>query len=133
MSRARRAFSGKTARELAASAAILLAIAGCSGGDEVFDVEDASETAVADWDFTIPVGAGEALDAGTPLEILPALLEATVGETIRIVNEDDRGHLVGPFFVPAQTTLNQTFSSPGEFIGECTVHPSGEIRVIISA
>ena len=60
-------------------------------------------------------------------------LEATVGETIRIVNEDDRGHLVGPFFVPAQTTLNQTFSSPGEFIGECTVHPSGEIRVIISA
>ena len=125
--------TAKTARELAASAAILLAIAGCSGGTDVFDVEDASETAVADWDFTIPVGAGEALDAGSPLEILPARLEATVGETIRIVNEDDRGHLVGPFFVPAQATLSQTFSSPGEFIGECTVHPSGEIRVIISA
>ena len=51
----------KTARELAASAAILLAIAGCSSGTEVFDVEDASETAAADWDFTIPEGAGEAL------------------------------------------------------------------------
>ena len=125
--------AAKTARELAASAAILLAIAGCSSGTEVFDVEDASETAVADWDFTIPEGAGEALDSGNPLEILPARLEATVGETIRIVNEDDRGHLVGPFFVPAQATLNQTFSSPGEFIGECTVHPSGQIRVIITA
>lgn len=123
----------RTARDLAASAAILLAIAGCSGGDEAFDVEDAVETVVADYDFTIPVGAGEALDAGTPLAILPARLDATVGETIQIVNEDDRGHLVGPWFVGAGETLRQTFASPGEFIGECTVHPSGEIRVIISA
>ena len=124
---------GRTARDLAASAAILLAIAGCSGGDETFDVDDAIENAVADYDFTIPPGAGLALDAGTPLEILPAQLDARVGETIQIVNDDDRGHLVGPWFVGAGQTLRQTFASPGEFIGECSVHPSGQIRVIISA
>jgi len=29
--------------------------------------------------------------------------------------------------------MRQTFASPGEFIGECTVHPSGQIKVTISA
>jgi len=123
----------RTARDLAASAAILLAIAGCSGSDETFGVDDAVETVIADFDFTIPPGAGLALDTGSPLEILPARLDAKVGETIQIVNEDDRGHLVGPWFVGAGQTLRQTFASPGEFIGECSVHPSGQIRVIITA
>ena len=54
-----------------------------------------------------------------------------VGEVIEIVNEDDRGHLIGPFFVGAGETLTQRFASPGEFIGICTVHPSGEIVVTV--
>jgi len=87
----------------------------------------------ATYEFVIPAGAGEALDAGTPLEILPGELDVRVGETIRIVNEDDRGHTVGPFFVGANETLTQRFSSPGEFVGVCTVHPSGEIVLVVEA
>ncbi len=85
---------------------------------------DGSEATYA---YTIPVGAGEALDAGTPLEILPATLDVKVGETIEIVNLDDRGHNVGPWFVGANETLRQSFTSPGTFEGVCTVHPSGEL------
>jgi plastocyanin len=55
-----------------------------------------------------------------------------VGETIRIVNDDDRGHNVGPFFVGAGETLSQRFSSAGEFVGVCTVHPSGQIVLVVS-
>ena len=51
---------------------------------------------------------------------------------IEIENEDDRGHLVGPFFVGAGETLRQRFSSPGEFTGECTVHPSGQITLTVT-
>lgn len=100
-------------------------------GDEDLFVEDA-ESREVDYSYVIPLGAGEALDAGEPLEILPAQLEVQVGQTIEIVNEDERGHLVGPFFVGGGETLRQRFSSPGEFIGLCTVHPSGELRLIIS-
>jgi plastocyanin len=84
-------------------------------------------------EYVIPVGAGEALDAGTPLEILPAELEVSVGDTIRIENQDDRGHTVGPFFVGANETLTQRFSTPGEFEGVCTVHPSGQLILIVNA
>ncbi len=57
--------------------------------------------------------------------MLPERLDARVGETIRIVNEDTRGHVVGPFFVAAGTTLRQTFASPGRLEGICSAHVSG--------
>lgn len=125
--RARRALS-------VAVAALAVVTAACAGGDDgsgpgVVAVEE--DTASATYEFVIPVGAGEALDAGEPLEILPAELEVVVGETIRIVNDDERGHLVGPFFVGAGETLTQEFSSPGEFVGDCTVHPSGQLVLTV--
>ncbi len=111
-----------------------LLVAACGDGDnETLELaDDGAVDAPADYAFVIPLGAGEALDAGTPLEILPARLDTKVGEVIQIVNEDERGHLVGPFFVGAHETLRQKFSAPGEFEGVCTVHPSGQIVVAVS-
>ncbi len=122
-----------SARWIAALVAGLVLV-GC-GSDASSEPATEAIAAVdeATYEFVIPVGAGEALDAGTPLEILPAELDVRVGETIRIVNEDDRGHTVGPFFVGANETLTQRFSSPGEFVGVCTVHPSGQIVLLVEA
>ena len=140
----RRANPGRATRRagtrprVAALALVLLAPAvgaACGSDDEASDpgVEAGAASDAATYEYVIPVGAGEALDAGQPLEILPAELQVQVGETIRIVNEDDRGHTVGPFFVGANETLTQRFSSPGEFVGVCTVHPSGEIVLTVNA
>ena len=105
--------------------AAALVVASCGGGTDAIQLEDAA--GAADYSFTIPAGAGEAYDRGEPLEILPGELRVRVGEVIEIVNRDDRGHLVGPFYVGEGETLRQRFASPGEFIGICTVHPSGEL------
>jgi hypothetical protein len=48
------------------------------------------------------------------------------------VNEDDRGHLVGPFFVGKGETLRQRFADTGTFVGRCSVHPSGEILLNVT-
>ncbi len=121
------------ARAAFAALSTVALLAACGGGDDssgpgIAAVDDAG---TATYEFVIPEGAGEALDEGTRLEILPAELEVTVGETIRIVNDDDRGHLVGPWFVGAGETVTQEFSSPGEFEGECTVHPSGQLVLTV--
>lgn len=92
-------------------------------GPLVVDDPDATEFA---YDYLIPAGTGVRFDRGDPIEILPAQLEVRVGEVMRIVNEDDRDHLVGPFFVGAGETLTQRFSTEGDFEGICTVHPSGQ-------
>jgi len=108
-------------------------IVGCGDDTSQPSTEAVSGSEAATFEYVIPVGAGEALDAGTPLEILPAELQVDVGDTIRIENQDDRGHTVGPFFVGANETLTQRFSTPGEFEGVCTVHPSGELVLIVNA
>jgi plastocyanin len=108
-------------------------VAGCGDDASKPATEAVSVAEAATFEYVIPAGAGEALDAGTPLEILPAELQANVGDTIRIENQDDRGHTVGPFFVGANQTLTQRFSTPGEFVGVCTVHPSGELVLIVNA
>jgi hypothetical protein len=117
-----------------AALAALVPLAGACGGDDGGSGPGIAPVAAdepATYEYVIPLGAGEALDAGEPLEILPGELVVTVGETIRVVNEDDRGHNVGPFFVGAGETLSQRFSSPGEFVGVCTVHPSGELVLVV--
>jgi plastocyanin len=122
------------ARSVVAIAIAVASLAACGGDDPAQpSTEVVDGTASATFEYVIPAGAGEALDAGTPLEILPAQLDAKVGDTIRIENDDDRGHTVGPFFVGANETLTQRFSTPGEFVGVCTVHPSGQIVVRVTA
>jgi hypothetical protein len=112
-----------------------LLLAACGGDEDQVTGPGLTPTeaaGAATYEYTIPLGAGEALDNGTPLEILPGELVTNVGETIRIVNEDDRGHNVGPWFVGANETLNQEFTSAGEFEGVCTVHPSGQLILIVN-
>lgn len=114
--------------------AMCLGVVAC-GSDETADgpgVQTVEETGSATYEYVIPAGAADALRAGTPLEVLPGELEVTVGETIRIVNEDDAGHNVGPWFVGANETVNQEFTSAGQFEGVCTVHPSGQLILVVN-
>ncbi|MDX1691075.1 MAG: hypothetical protein R3290_08650 [Acidimicrobiia bacterium] len=114
-------------RRIAAVVLLLgLVTAACSddrGGPLVIEDPLAVE---ADYEYVIPPGTGERFDSGEIVDILPATLEVEVGEVLRIVNQDDREHLVGPFYVGAGETVTQQFANPGEFTGICTVHPSGQ-------
>ena len=105
----------------------------CSGDRNDALVVDDPGVSQADYDYLIPQGTGERIRAGEDVEILPAELDVNVGETIRIVNEDDEGHFVGIFYVGAGETVTQRFSSPGEYTGQCTIHPSGKLSLRIHA
>lgn len=113
--------------------ALPLAAAACGGGgDEGFKLQGADDVANADYHYVIPAGAGQAAIEGDPIEVLPAEMDVHVGDVIEIVNDDDRGHLVGPFFVGAGETMRQEFASPGVFEGVCSVHPSGQIVIKVT-
>jgi len=96
-------------------------------------INAASDEVEADWAYVIPAGTGERIDGGERIEIIPAELDVRVGEVLRIVNDDDRGHVIGAFYVAAGETLTQTFSAPGELSGECSVHPSGSFTLTVRA
>jgi len=113
---------------------LVLITAACSSDSRsgALVVADPSATEF-DFDYLIPAGTGLRFDAGEVIEILPGELEVSVGQVLRIVNDDDRDHLVGPFFVGAGETLTQRFSTPGQAQGLCTVHPSGQFVLTVNA
>jgi len=119
-------------RRFVAVAALTLLIAACgsSGSEPIFS--DDGSAGAPDYTFTIPAGSGDAIDRGEPLDILPQELDVEVGELLELINLDDRGHLVGPFYVGKGETLRQRFNAPGTFIGACSVHPSGEIVLTVT-
>ena len=85
------------------------------------------------YSYVIPAGSQDRIESGEKLEILPAVLEVELNDTIQIVNEDDSPHFLGPWFLGPREVLRQRFATVGVFEGECSVHPSGEFKVIVDA
>lgn len=118
-----------TAAGRLATIAILAALLVGCGGRPAPRVE--ATDAAATWSYTVPAGTGDRMDRGEDVDVLPAALDAAVGDVLTIVNEDDRGHVVGLFFVGPGETLTQRFASPGTYRGRCSVHPSGEVTITV--
>lgn len=84
------------------------------------------------FDYTIPAGTGQRIAAGEVVDVLPARLDVHIGDQITIDNQDEKDHIIGPFFVEADETLEYTFVSPGSFSGACSAHSDGQILVVVA-
>lgn len=110
---------------------LALLVAACASDSGALVVADAGQGEPT-YNFYIPAGTGEEIRSGADIEILPAELDVHVGEVIRITNDDSEGHYVGIFYVGPNEEVTQRFASPGEFVGNCTVHPSGTISLVVT-
>ena len=79
----------------------------------------------------MPFGSGNRLDSGEILDIMPQELTVKVGESIRIVNDDIRDFMIGPFFVMAGQTLAMRFTNPGTIEGVCEINPEGKFVITV--
>jgi hypothetical protein len=118
------------------AAVVLLAVGGgiaaCGNDKPELKVVDPQAKNSYDYDYVIPFGTGKRLDGGEKVQIVPGVLNAKVGQRIRIRNDDARGAAVGIFWVPAGRTVAMEFTEPGTLSGQCDVHPSGVFTINIS-
>ena len=82
-------------------------------------------------EILVPDGTQAQMDAGDEIVLFPRRLEVGVGDRIVIANEDTSSHQVGPYVVGPGQEIVQTFSSPGIIEGICTLHPSGEVTIVV--
>lgn len=125
-----------TPRTLALAVALILApaVAGCSttgSGDAAQATTTTFATGVV-YRYVIPAGTGDAIDRGEVVDIMPSALEIKVGDAIEIVNNDDRGHNVGMFFVGEGETVNQVFPSVADFSDVCSINESGQFTINVT-
>lgn len=96
------------------------------GGDEVPEREARTHR------FLIPAGTGSLIADGKRPDLVPKLMNANVGDTLRLVNEDDRVHVVGPFSVRPGETFEFTFPNSGVYVGACSLNAVQATTVIVS-
>ncbi len=106
----------------------MLVAGGCGARDSVAADQDEAVT----YTYIIPNGTADRIDAGEPVQIVPARLDINIGDSIEIVNQDQQGHNVGPFYVGEGETVSQTFQSAAEYVDSCSVHPSGVFTIVVS-
>lgn len=94
-------------------------------------VRDDSSQAT-EYRVVIPMGTGEQIDAGEPVELIPAELDLDLYTSFVVENHDERLHEVGPFSVRPGETLSYQFTQAGTYKGTCTVHPSGDVTIVVT-
>ena len=77
----------------------------------------------------IPAGTGEAIDAGEPVDAVPAVIELNVGDTLEIVNNDTRPHVLGPWTVLPGEEVTYTFDQAEDFSAACSAHVDRAVRI----
>lgn len=82
-------------------------------------------------EIVVPDGTRERTDQGEQIVLFPRRLEVAVGDRLIITNEDVVTHQVGPYVVGSGQRIDQTFSTVGSIEGICTLHPSGEVTIVV--
>lgn len=105
-----------------ATVAVLVAVA------IAWALGDAGATTI---EVDVEPGTMARIEAGEAIELLPRTLSVDVGDTLVVTNRDDAVHEVGPYTVGPGQTIRQTFTTPGTIEGVCTLHPDGEITIVV--
>ena len=81
--------------------------------------------------YVIPPGVG----AGLTRFEAPAEITLTLGwqDTLVIENQDEVAHSFGPFLIMPHSTFSKRFTHPITYEGECTLHPSGRMKLVVKS
>ena len=113
----------------AAKVAAVLAVLALAGAAAILFWPSATSAEVRE--VVVPAGTQERIDAGETIELLPGTFEVSVGDRLIIVNDDNATHQVGPYIVGPGQRIEQQVLGPGRIEGVCTLHPSGEVAIVV--
>jgi plastocyanin len=104
---------------LAVALVLVAGAAACSGSD--------SREILID----IPSGTAAEIRKGDDPGVVPTRIEGSVGDELKIINRDSVSHTVGPFLVESGQTLSSPLEREGVFEGECSLHPSDRVALVV--
>ena len=78
-------------------------------------------------------GTAVRIERGYKVDIMPTSLDVKVGESIRVVNQDNTTFAVGPFTVAAGHEVSMRFTNPGVLSGVCAVNAAGRFEIRVTA
>lgn len=116
-------------RRAAATIAAVVAVVAIAGGAAMLLWPGSASDEVHE--VVVPAGTQERIDGGEAVELLPSTFEVAIGDRLVIVNDDAATHQVGPYIIGPGQRIEQQFLVPGRIEGVCTLHPSGEVAIVV--
>lgn len=122
-----------TADRLRTASAVVLAVAaalaGCGGGDGGRQSAVPGRTIVVD----VPRGTADRIARGERVDIVGDRIDARVGDRLRLVNHDNRSHMIGPFLVGPGQRVESLLGRAGSYEGECSLHRDRrKVTIVVS-
>jgi hypothetical protein len=110
---------------------LLIGLVGLIANTVIGSVKDKADR---EYRIVIPEGTGERIENGETVNLVPAKIELVLGEKdiLVIENQDSVGHTVGDFWVGAGETLRQEFKTEATYQGQCTIHETAQIEIVVS-
>ncbi len=121
-------------KQLMIPAAIGLVVLALIVGVVITVARSVNETTSREYRIVIPEGTSALIAAGEDPGVIPEQITLKLDEKdiLVIENNDLEGHRIGGFYVGAGETLRQEFRTPAVYEGECTIHESNQVQIIVS-
>ena len=75
-------------------------------------------------ELIIPAGTANRIAAGEAINTIPEGLVFVLGDTLRIVNQDEANHELGPLYIPSGTSASMLMEDANKYTLGCTFQPS---------
>ncbi len=82
-------------------------------------------------ELIIPAGTGELVRAGQASPDVPRDMRFVVGDTLRVINQDDENHQLGPLWIPAETSASLKLESEENMIFECSFQTGNYLGITV--
>lgn len=82
-------------------------------------------------ELIIPAGTAELIRQGeSPLEI-PRDMRFVVGDTLKVINQDDENHQLGPLYIPAESSASLKLDSEENMVIECSFQAGNYLGITV--
>jgi hypothetical protein len=82
-------------------------------------------------ELVIPAGTSELVRAGQASPDVPRDMRFVVGDTLRVINQDDENHQLGPLWIPAETSASLRLESEENMIFECSFQTGNYLGITV--
>lgn len=82
-------------------------------------------------ELVIPPGTAELIRAGEAPPEIPRDMRFVVGDTLKVINQDDENHQLGPLWIPAESSASLKLETEENLVFECSFQAGSYLGVTV--
>ncbi|HNB34940.1 MAG TPA: hypothetical protein PK414_01880 [Anaerolineales bacterium] len=82
-------------------------------------------------ELIIPAGTADLIRAGEAPPEIPTDMRFVVGDTLKVINQDDENHQLGPLWIPAESSASLKLETEENLVFECSFQAGSYLGITV--